>query len=366
MTLEILTVVGARPNFMKAAPVHETLAREAGVVSRIVHTGQHYDNELSDVFFEELGLPEPHVHLGVGSGTHAGQTARIMLAFEEVLAGEAPDALLVVGDVNSTLACALVAAKMGVPVGHVEAGLRSFDDRMPEEINRRLTDQLSRWLFVTEQSGVDNLRREGHPEERIHFVGNVMIDSLKRCRGRARDRGTQERLGLTGESYVLVTMHRPVNVDERPALTETVRTIEVIAADTTVVFPIHPRTRERLVSHGLRERLDTIEGLRVLDPLGYLDFLNLLEGAAVVVTDSGGIQEETTFLGVPCLTVRESTERPVTVEIGTNRLVTLDAGEIAAAVREMVDSRDVASGRIPPRWDGRAAERIVRVLLESL
>ena len=366
MTREILTVVGARPNFMKAAPVHEALERESGVVSRLVHTGQHYDDELSDVFFDELGLPEPHVHLGVGSGTHAGQTARIMLAFEEALAGSAPDALLVVGDVNSTLACALVAAKEGVPVGHVEAGLRSFDDRMPEEINRRLTDQLSRWLFVTEPSGVDNLRREGHPEERIHLVGNVMIDSLMRCRDRARDRGTRARLGLEETAYVLVTMHRPSNVDERPALEETVRTIEAIAADAAVVFPVHPRTRDRLADHGLRERLDAVEGLRVLEPLGYLDFLNLMEGAAVVVTDSGGVQEETTFLEVPCLTVRENTERPVTVELGTNRLVPLDAGEVAAAVREAMSSGADASGRIPPRWDGRAAERIVRVLLESL
>ncbi len=362
---KILCVAGARPNFMKIAPIHEALARDEALTSRIVHTGQHYDAGMSDVFFRELGMPEPHAHLGVGSGTHAKQTARVMLAFEDVVLDEDPDVVLVVGDVNSTLACALVAAKLHVPVGHVEAGLRSFDDRMPEEINRRLTDQVASWLFVTEQSGLDNLRKEGVPDEKVHFVGNVMIDSLMRCRELAGRRRLREDLGLEASEYVLMTMHRPSNVDRRGPLNRVLNMIEALTEDWTVVFPMHPRTRESLEDHGLWERAENVDRLRVLEPLGYLDFLHLLEDAGVVVTDSGGIQEETTFLQVPCLTVRENTERPVTVDVGTNELIELDPTRVAARVREIMRGGLGRETGVPELWDGKASERIVDVLRSS-
>lgn len=268
MTRRILSVAGTRPNFMKIALVHAALRAHAGLRSRIVHTGQHYDEEMSDVFFRDLGLPEPHVHLGVGSGSHAEQTAKVMTAFEPVLVEEDPDAVLVVGDVNSTLACALVAAKLHVPVGHVEAGLRSFDEEMPEEINRKLTDQISRWLFVTEESGVENLEREGIPNERIHLVGNVMIDTLVRCRDLARERTVRANLGLVDSPYVLITMHRPSNVDDSGSLERVVEMIEAIATDRTVVFPMHPRTRQRLEESGVWGRAGAIGDLRIVEPLG--------------------------------------------------------------------------------------------------
>jgi UDP-N-acetylglucosamine 2-epimerase (non-hydrolysing) len=359
--MHILSVVGARPNFMKVGPLHRAFSGREGVRSRIVHTGQHYDERMSDVFFRQLGLPEPDVYLGVGSGTHAEQTGRVMMAFETVVRDEQPDLVVVVGDVNSTLAAALVAAKLHVPVAHVEAGLRSGDRRMPEEINRLATDAIADHLFVTEQSGLDHLKREGAPDERVHFVGNVMIDSLVHFREQTST-AVLDQLGLEGEAYALVTMHRPRNVDDPERLAELVRILEATAERYPVVFPIHPRTQNNLATAGLDERVRALDGVHLLEPVGYLEFLGLMEHAAVVVTDSGGIQEETTFLGVPCLTLRPSTERPVTVDLGTNVLLPLDAERVAERLDDVKAGR-FKTGSVPPLWDGRAAERIAEILV---
>ncbi|MCS4223591.1 non-hydrolyzing UDP-N-acetylglucosamine 2-epimerase [Salinibacter ruber] len=358
---KILSVVGARPNFMKVAPLHRALEEREGVDSQIVHTGQHYDEEMSDVFFRQLGLPEPDVYLGVGSGTHAEQTARVMTAFEEVVFEEEPDVVVVVGDVNSTVACSLVADKCQVPVAHVEAGLRSGDRTMPEETNRIVTDRLSEYLFATEPSGVENLRAEGIADEKIHFVGNVMIDSLVQFRKKAQQRSILEDLGLSGADYALMTMHRPSNVDQKEPLAEVVQMTRRLAEELDVVFPAHPRTQNRLKELGLREQIEA-PGAHLLDPLGYLDFLCLMEEAAVVVTDSGGIQEETTFLQVPCLTIRENTERPVTITQGTNELVTLDPKVVVERAEDRLGQVRATNGR-PDKWDGHAAERIAAILL---
>ena len=357
----MLNVVGARPNFMKVAPLHRAFEAHPRFVSRIVHTGQHYDERMSDIFFRQLEMPEPHLYLGVGSGTHAEQTARVMTAFERVLAEERPDLVLVVGDVNSTLACSLVAVKQHVPVAHVEAGLRSGDRSMPEEINRIVTDSISDFLFVTEQSGLDNLAAEGTPAEKVFFVGNVMIDALVQFREKAARTTILDDLGLDPASYVLMTMHRPANVDREEGLAALLETLEALAAHRPVVFPIHPRTRNRFGDFGMADRLKAIENLRLLEPLGYLEFLRLMEQAAVVVTDSGGIQEETTFLKVPCLTLRENTERPVTIDLGTNELMPLDPARIARRVAA-IRANGRLPGAAPPLWDGQAARRIVAVL----
>ncbi|MCS4049245.1 non-hydrolyzing UDP-N-acetylglucosamine 2-epimerase [Salinibacter ruber] len=358
---KILSVVGARPNFMKVAPLHRALEEREGVESQIVHTGQHYDEEMSDVFFRQLGLPEPDVYLGVGSGTHAKQTAHVMTAFEEVVFDEGPDVIVVVGDVNSTVACSLVTAKCHVPVAHVEAGLRSGDRDMPEEVNRVVTDQLSDYLFVTEPSGVENLRAEGIADDKIHFVGNVMIDSLVQFRKKAQQRPILENLGLGDADYALMTMHRPSNVDHEEPLAEVVQMTRRLADRLEVIFPAHPRTQNRLDEFGLREQIEA-PGVHLLDPLGYLDFLRLMEQAAVVVTDSGGIQEETTFLQVPCLTIRENTERPVTITQGTNELVSLDPEIVVKRAEERLGQARATNGR-PDKWDGHAAERIAAILL---
>lgn len=357
--MKILNVVGARPNFMKVAPLHRALEAHGGFDSMIVHTGQHYDDKMSDIFFRQLELPEPDLYLGVGSGSHAQQTARIMTAFEEAVLDEDPDLIVVVGDVNSTLACALVATKLHVPVAHVEAGLRSGDRRMPEEINRIVTDSIADYLFVTEQSGIDNLKHEGVADEKVHFVGNLMIDSLLQFREKAAQMTIREDLGLAPRSYVLMTMHRPSNVDHRAGIEKLLQTIERIAAYFPVIFPMHPRTRDRVGEFGQAGRMEGIANLRVLEPLGYLEFLRLMDGAAVVVTDSGGIQEETTFLGVPCLTLRENTERPVTIDMGTNELMEWEPAHIARRVSELAGTE--TQFRRPPKWDGSAAERIVGV-----
>jgi len=362
--MKILNVVGARPNFMKVAPLHRALEARDGFDSVIVHTGQHYDEQMSDVFFRQLELPRPDLYLGVGSGSHAEQTARVMMAFEEVMEDEAPDLVVVVGDVNSTLACALVATKMHVPVAHVEAGLRSGDRRMPEEINRLVTDRIADYLFVTEQSGIDHLREEGVADEKIFFVGNLMIDSLVQFREKAAATSIVEDLGVEEDAYVLMTMHRPANVDHEEGVRKLLRIIEETAAERSVVFPMHPRTRNRFEEFGLEGALTSIGGLHLLEPLGYLEFLRLMETAAVVVTDSGGIQEETTFLGVPCLTLREHTERPVTVTKGSNELLPLDPPQVIQRVREVAGTEP--SSERPPRWDGQAAERIVKVLTGEL
>jgi UDP-N-acetylglucosamine 2-epimerase (non-hydrolysing) len=348
--MKIVLIAGARPNFMKIAPLMSAIGREPSIEPVLVHTGQHYDEKMSELFFRQLGIPKPDVNLGVGSASHAVQTAEIMTRFEPVLQQHKPDYVLVVGDVNSTIACSLVAAKLGIKIIHVEAGLRSFDRSMPEEINRILTDSISDVLFCSEQSGVDNLRREGTQESRIHFVGNVMIDTLLRHRKTAEASTVLSDLNLSPQGYAVVTLHRPSNVDNAGILAGVLSSLEAIASDMPVVFPVHPRTRQRIgsVNHGIV----------AIDPLGYLDFLRLMSSAKIVLTDSGGIQEETTILNVPCLTLRENTERPCTIEMGTNRLVGTDPGMIIEAYRE---GKHKAS-RIPPLWDGKAAERIVQIL----
>ncbi|MBI4349027.1 MAG: UDP-N-acetylglucosamine 2-epimerase (non-hydrolyzing) [Elusimicrobia bacterium] len=356
--MKILHVVGARPNFMKSAPLMRAFAA-AGIRQSLVHTGQHYDPRMSEVFIEELGLPAPDVDLEVGSGSHAEQTARVMERLEPILLDARPDWLVVVGDVNSTLAAALVAAKMQVRVAHVEAGLRSFDRTMPEEINRVLTDQIADLCLASEEQADTNLRREGIAPERIRFVGNLMIDTLVRLLPLAQRRPVLTDLGPAKGDYALVTMHRPANVDDPGALREIVSALSELAREMRVVFPVHPRTMAALERTDLRAGLGACE---VLAPLGYLDFLALQHSAALVITDSGGIQEETTYLGVPCLTVRPNTERPVTISHGTNRLVERTVASILAAAREARVCPPV-DRMPPPLWDGHAAERAAAEIL---
>ena len=357
---KILCVVGARPNFMKIAPVMEALKAHPSLRARLVHTGQHYDEQMSKAFFEDLGIPTPDINLEVGSASHAAQTAAIMAKFEPVLLSERPDLVLVVGDVNSTLACSVTAAKLGVPVAHVEAGLRSFDRTMPEEINRIVTDSVSELLFTTCEEANEHLRREGVAPERVHFVGNVMIDTLLRHRELARRSTIRTQMALDGGPYALVTLHRPSNVDEADGLREILEALTTLGRELPVVFPVHPRTRRRLEEFGLSGRLAGGQ-VRLTEPLGYLEFLNLMMGARVVLTDSGGIQEETTVLGVPCLTLRPNTERRVTITHGTNRLVALKAAAIVDAARQAV-APGSGEPRVPPLWDGKAAQRIATVL----
>lgn len=355
--MDIVAVVAARPNYMKIAPLMRELGGRPGVRTFLVNTGQHYDARMSTLFFEELGIPRPDADLEVGSGSHAVQTAEVMRRFEPVVRDRRPDAVLVVGDVNSTLACALTAAKLGVPVAHVEAGLRSFDRAMPEEINRVLTDAISDWLFVSERSGVENLRREGVPDGRVHLVGNVMIDTLLACRDRAERSTILEDLRLLDRGYAVVTLHRPANVDDPATLGRLVGVLGRLAGELPVVFPVHPRTRAALggVLQG------PASGIVAIDPLGYLDFLKLTAHARLVLTDSGGIQEETTVLNVPCLTLRENTERPATVDEGTNVLVGMDPTRILAAAWRAI-AAPPGPARTPELWDGRAAGRVVDAL----
>lgn len=357
----VLNIVGARPNFMKIGPVLDAL-RGRGLAAPLLHTGQHYDEAMNDRIFADLGLPRPDVNLEVGSGSHAQQTAEIMRRFEPVLDDIRPDALLVVGDVNSTIACALVAAKKGVKVVHVEAGLRSYDRAMPEEINRVLTDQLSDFLFTTERDAEANLLREGIGPERIFFVGNVMIDTLLRHVERAVPASTT--LGGDVAGYVLVTLHRPSNVDVPETLRALLGCLTAMAAVAPVVFPCHPRTRARIEAAGVMAAIEQA-GIRLLPPQGYLEILGLMRSAKVVVTDSGGLQEETTALGVPCITVRENTERPITITQGTNTLVGTDPDQVMAAFRDVVATGG-KRGRRPELWDGRAAERIAAILSDRL
>jgi UDP-N-acetylglucosamine 2-epimerase (non-hydrolysing) len=354
--LRLLCVAGARPNFMKLAPLLDALRRDEFFDPRLVHTGQHYDEKMSGGFFRDLGMPAPDHHLEVGSGTHASQTAEIMKRFEPVLLAESPAAVVVVGDVNSTIACALVAAKLAIPVVHVEAGLRSFDRSMPEEINRVVTDSISDLLLVTEESGRRNLLREGVQPERIHLVGNLMIDSLRRHLETARSSRILEAVGAAPGQYGLVTLHRPANVDDPMRLREIMDVLEHIAADLRLLFPVHPRTRSKLESAGRRSS----GRIEMLEPLGYFDFLRVMEASAVTITDSGGIQEETTALGVPCLTLRENTERPVTIDEGTNLLAGTRRETILAAWEQ--HKKQPKTGRVPALWDGNAAGRCVAVL----
>lgn len=352
--LDVVCVAGARPNFMKIKPVIGAL-EAAGAAVTLVHTGQHYDAAMSDVFLQDLGLRAPDHALGVGSGSHAQQTGQVMAAFEPLVAQLEPDYVVVVGDVNSTLACALVAAKGGVNVAHVEAGLRSRDWDMPEEINRIVTDHLSALLFAPSPDAVTNLRAEGLGEDRIHLVGNVMVDTLLLNLSRARNRPTLAELGLTPGRYAVATLHRPANVDEPGVRDGIIRALEEVAGHLPVVLPAHPRARAALEAAARR--------VRVIEPLGYLDFLALQADAALVLTDSGGIQEETTVLGVPCLTLRENTERPITVEEGTNRVVGRDPDRIIEAARAVL--ADPPPARKPTLWDGKAGRRIAEVLLAS-
>ena len=358
-----LNVAGARPNFMKLAPVHRAMVSNGTFEPVFVHTGQHYDANLWKVFVDELDLPDPAFDIGSGSGTHAEQTAKVMLGLEPIVEKVRPDVVVVYGDVNSTIAAALVAAKMGVPIAHVEAGLRSYDRTMPEEINRVLTDAVADLLFAPSPDAVENLRAEGVPPERVFLVGNVMIDTLERLRPRAAESAILSELDLRNGEYVLATIHRPSNVDERESLERIVRTLSGVAEHAQTLLIAHPRTRSRLDSFELAQRLKR-SGVRVLDPLGYIDFVRLLMGAGAIVTDSGGIQEEATILGVPCITIRTTTERPITITEGTNRLVGTDAESAIAAVREGYDSQPAP--RRPELWDGHAAERIVGVLAEKL
>ncbi|MBD0369398.1 MAG: UDP-N-acetylglucosamine 2-epimerase (non-hydrolyzing) [Pyrinomonadaceae bacterium] len=368
--LKVINVVGARPNFMKAAPVVEEMKRRTREFAPLlVHTGQHYDRGMSEAFFRDLALPEPDVYLNVGSGTHAEQTAAVMQSFEPVIMRERPDWVLVVGDVNSTVACALVAVKLGVRVAHVEAGLRSRDRTMPEELNRILTDQLADLLLTPSLDADQNLLAEGIPEKRIRFVGNVMIDSLFAHLSRAESSVVREELRLNNSDYAVLTLHRPSNVDERETFGRILRALEKITERLPVIFPVHPRTRARLKDFGFEERVAGNPGLRLIDPLGYLDFLRLYSGASLVLTDSGGIQEETTALGIPCLTLRENTERPVTVSMGTNRIVGTDTDRIIRAAEDaLLHSRAPATDekRLPPLWDGHTAPRILDALLEKV
>lgn len=367
MNTTILCVVGARPNFMKIAPVVKAL-KGAGLRPRLVHTGQHYDVAMNERFFEQLGIPKPDVDLEVGSASHAVQTAEIMKRFEPVLDQEKPACVLVVGDVNSTIACALVAAKKGVPVAHVEAGLRSYDRAMPEEVNRVLTDQLSQWLFTTEREAHGNLQREGITEG-VHFVGNVMIDTLLAHLERAVPAaqtlaGANDSAAWLQNPYGVLTLHRPSNVDDPAVLTALLTTLHELAARVPLVFPVHPRTEGAIRAAGLETLLDG-ERILKLPPLGYLEMLGLMSSARVVLTDSGGIQEETTALGVPCITLRENTERPITVTQGTNTIVGTDPTRIRAAFEDVIATGGKA-GRTPELWDGQAASRIAGILARDL
>ncbi len=376
--MKIMSIAGARPNFMKVASITEAIrkhnenTKSPHIEHILIHTGQHYDQKLSKCFFEELGLPRPDINLEVGSASHAVQTAEIMRRFEPVLGDIRPDVLIVVGDVNSTVACALVASKTCYPqptcfdmdrplIVHVEAGLRSRDRSMPEEINRLLTDVLSDVLFVTEEDAIENLKNEGIPEEKIHLVGNVMIDTLRRHIKQARRRQIKEKLGINGH-YGLVTLHRPSNVDTKECLLPLLNCLVEISRDLPLLFPVHPRTRTNMERFGFLEKFSGQNSIRLLDPLTYLDFLNLLETATLVLTDSGGIQEETTALKVPCITLRENTERPITVTMGTNYLVGTDPARIMEAARRIL-SGNGKQGQLPPYWDGKAGERIIQTIL---
>ncbi len=363
--MKILLIAGARPNFMKVAPIYaEMKRRTAEFAPMIVHTGQHYDAAMSDSFFDDLGMPKPDVHLGVGSGSHAVQTAKIMTEFEPVVLREKPDWVLVVGDVNSTIACALVCAKLGVKVAHVEAGLRSRDRTMPEEINRILTDSISDLLFTTSQDADLNLSQEGIPAERIRFVGNVMIDSLMDHLKIAENSAVRRDLGMDGRDYAVLTLHRPSNVDDKETLSGILDALIAVAERLPIVFPVHPRTRAKITEFGFGDRIAGSD-IRLIDPLGYLDFMRLYSGAKMVMTDSGGLQEETTVLGIPCLTLRNNTERPITIKMGTNILVGTDPERIKQAAFDVLENKaSAAIAKIPPLWDGKTAGRICDELLK--
>ena len=367
--IKVVNIAGARPNFIKIAPLVKEMEK-AGLEQMLVHTGQHYDNKMSKLFFDDLHLPKPDINLGVGSGSHAEQTGEIMKRAEAVFIKEKPDLVLVVGDVNSTLACALTASKLGIRVAHVEAGLRSFDRSMPEEINRILTDAISDYLFVSEESGVVNLRNEGITKEKIFFVGNTMIDTLLQHKAKARVISPLNGIYLKHQPYAVLTLHRPNNVDNKNNLKNILETLREISFEMPIMFPVHPRTLEQIKNFGFENLLsDIIGGIKAgiyrVEPLGYLKFLNLMMNAKMVFTDSGGIQEETTVLGIPCITLRENTERPVTLTSGTNVLVGIDRDKIIRETRKRLNGFE-SDKQIPKFWDGKAAKRIVKILIKQL
>ena len=360
MTGPVILVVGARPNFMKIAPIHAELERR-GISQILLHTGQHYDENMSKVFFDDLGMPQPDIYLGIGSGTHATQTAKVMVEFEKVCHEHKPSMVVVVGDVNSTVACTMVCAKEWIPCAHVEAGLRSFDREMPEEINRLVTDAIADLLLTPSPDGDENLRKEGVAEERIKFVGNIMIDSLFNNLERAKSSTIHTKLGIDKGSYGVLTLHRPSNVDDKEAFKRILDALEQIGEQIPLVFPLHPRTRARAEEFGLTARLESIPNIVLTGPAGYLDFVALMAGSKLVLTDSGGLQEETTALGIPCLTLRENTERPITVTEGTNTIVGNSTQAILDAANDILVNGGKV-GRIPELWDGHTAERIADII----
>ncbi|MCG8634136.1 MAG: UDP-N-acetylglucosamine 2-epimerase (non-hydrolyzing) [Desulfobacterales bacterium] len=353
--MDIHLIAAARPNFMKVAPLFHELNNRSGLNPKIIHTGQHYDLNMSDVFFQDFSLPEPHIHLGVGSGTHAQQTGNVMIAYEKVLMAEEPSLVIVVGDVNSTLAATLAAVKLGIPVAHLEAGLRSFDRSMPEEINRLVTDKLADFLWTPSPDGNENLENEGTEASKISFVGNIMIDAFELVKEKICKLDMPSQFNLSGRPYGLVTLHRPSNVDDPETLSLLCRTLTEISADLPLIFPVHPRTKAQLEKYGLWTNPADAPGIRLTGPLGYKQFMNLVMNARVLVTDSGGVQEETTYLGIPCLTLRDNTERPVTITLGTNRLCRI--GDLKDAVADILNGK-YKKGGIPELWDGRTAVRI--------
>lgn len=363
---KIISVVGARPNFMKVAPLHRAFAQYSDrITHQICHTGQHYDPRMSDAFFNDLDMPQPSYFLGVGSGSHAEQTARVMVEFEKVCIEAKPDLVLVVGDVNSTIACVLTASKLHIPTAHVEAGLRSFDRAMPEEINRIATDAICDYCFVTEQSGLDNLAHDGFAPERTFFVGNTMIDSLHYALPKAEQSGIVAELGLEAKNYVLMTIHRPSNVDSPEQLAMLLKIFAELAKERDVVFPVHPRTRKNIEQNGLQSLIEANPRVHLIDPQGYVHFLALMKNADFVMTDSGGIQEETTVLGIPCITLRTTTERPSTCTLGTNILIAPTEENIRREINTMLHG-ERKKGSIPPLWDGNAAGRIASIIVEHL
>lgn len=367
MQKKIVSIVGARPNFMKIAPIHRAFQKvdTSKYVHSIVHTGQHYDAKMSDAFFADLDMPTPSYFLAVGSGSHAVQTAKTMIELEKVFIEDRPDLVLVPGDVNSTLAATIVATKMGITVGHIESGLRSFDRTMPEELNRIATDVLSDILFVTEQSGLDNLIKEGIDSSIVHFVGNTMIDSLHYALPKADTKTTLEQLDLTKKAFGLITIHRPSNVDDPKQLEMILQVLQKLSESITIVFPVHPRTRKNIEQFSLQRYVENSKQLRLIDPQGYVDFLNLMRYSTFVMTDSGGIQEETTALQVPCVTIRTTTERPSTVDIGTNILIDPNYDTMISTVLPILDGK-IKQGAIPSKWDGKASERVVEIVTTLL
>lgn len=361
---KIISVVGARPNFIKIAPIHKSFQKYSSEIEHLIcHTGQHFDEKMSKVFFDELQMPKPDFHLGISGGSHAVQTAKIMVEFEQVLLKEKPDLVIVPGDVNSTIAASLVAVKLHIPVAHVESGLRSFDRKMPEEVNRVLTDEISDYLFVTEKSGLENLNNEGIDSSKVFFTGNVMIDSLVNFLPHINSSKILKTLGLESKNYVLATFHRPSNVDDKENLSQLIDAVNEISKERKIVFPIHPRTTNNMKRFGLDGKLNG--NIITLPPIGYIDFLALTKNAELVVTDSGGIQEETTFLGVQCITVRDNTERPITSEIGTNHMIGTNFVKVIDA-SILILSGQKKEGKIPDLWDGKASERIVEIIYKSL